>query len=148
MLEWGRGRGSAKDQPNVNSNFHTLVADPVFDGVNISIPRKVVENADLGEVVTHWVFISFGDILPKETIRVEYEWRPPRCDTCNIFGHFLDYCPKKVVSPPIVATSNVVTPNAEKTNMVFQKRGKKRKRERLSKSIMASVYWSYRNTSC
>ncbi|GJT02717.1 hypothetical protein Tco_0823886 [Tanacetum coccineum] len=37
--------GSAKDQPNVNSNFCTLVADPVFDGVNISIPRKVVEKA-------------------------------------------------------------------------------------------------------
>ncbi|GJR42461.1 zinc knuckle CX2CX4HX4C containing protein [Tanacetum coccineum] len=34
---------SAKDQPKVNSNFHTLVADPVYDGVNISISRKVVE---------------------------------------------------------------------------------------------------------
>ncbi|GJY70078.1 hypothetical protein Tco_0473060 [Tanacetum coccineum] len=34
---------SAKDQPKVISNFHTLVADPVFDGVNISIPRKVFE---------------------------------------------------------------------------------------------------------
>ncbi|GKD58800.1 zinc knuckle CX2CX4HX4C containing protein, partial [Tanacetum coccineum] len=34
---------SAKDQPKVNSNFRTLVADPVFDGVNISIPRKVVK---------------------------------------------------------------------------------------------------------
>ncbi|GKF13625.1 hypothetical protein Tco_0055087 [Tanacetum coccineum] len=41
--------GSAKDQPNVNSNFCTLVADPVFDGVNISIPRKVVEKEQLGE---------------------------------------------------------------------------------------------------
>ncbi|GJX99575.1 hypothetical protein Tco_0356594 [Tanacetum coccineum] len=35
--------GSAKDQPNANFNFRTLVADPVFDGVNIFIPRKVVE---------------------------------------------------------------------------------------------------------
>ncbi|GJU91678.1 zinc knuckle CX2CX4HX4C containing protein [Tanacetum coccineum] len=40
--------GSAKDQPNVNSNFRTLVADPVFDGVNISIPCKVVEKAKHG----------------------------------------------------------------------------------------------------
>ncbi|GJR00820.1 hypothetical protein Tco_0523804 [Tanacetum coccineum] len=39
----GVAGGSAKDQPNVNSNFRTLVADPVFDGVNISIPRKVVK---------------------------------------------------------------------------------------------------------
>ncbi|GKG22188.1 hypothetical protein Tco_0387491, partial [Tanacetum coccineum] len=34
---------SAKDQPKVISNFHPLVADPVYDGVNISIPRKVIE---------------------------------------------------------------------------------------------------------
>nr|GEU64516.1 zinc knuckle CX2CX4HX4C [Tanacetum cinerariifolium] len=33
----------AKDQPKVHSNFRSLVADPVFDGVNISIPRKVIE---------------------------------------------------------------------------------------------------------
>lgn len=32
----------------------------------------------------------------KETIRIEYEWRPPRCDTCLIFGHSLDTCPKAV----------------------------------------------------
>nr|GEX12643.1 zinc knuckle CX2CX4HX4C [Tanacetum cinerariifolium] len=34
---------SVKDQPKVNSNFRPLGADPVFDGVNISIPRKVVK---------------------------------------------------------------------------------------------------------
>ncbi|GKC41227.1 hypothetical protein Tco_1058949 [Tanacetum coccineum] len=39
----GVAGASAKDQPKVNSNFRPLVADPVFDGVNISIPRKVVE---------------------------------------------------------------------------------------------------------
>ncbi|GKB02342.1 hypothetical protein Tco_0830431 [Tanacetum coccineum] len=30
----------------------------------------------------------------KETIRVEYEWKPPRCSTGLIFGHLLDDCPK------------------------------------------------------
>nr|GEZ98025.1 RNA-directed DNA polymerase, eukaryota, reverse transcriptase zinc-binding domain protein [Tanacetum cinerariifolium] len=40
---------SAKDQPKVNFNFRTLVADLVFDCVNISIPRKVVEKEQLGE---------------------------------------------------------------------------------------------------
>ncbi|GJR88885.1 zinc knuckle CX2CX4HX4C containing protein [Tanacetum coccineum] len=39
----GAAGASVKDQPKVNSNFRHLVADPVFDGVNISIPRKVVE---------------------------------------------------------------------------------------------------------
>ncbi|GKA14681.1 zinc knuckle CX2CX4HX4C containing protein [Tanacetum coccineum] len=39
-----------------------------------------------------------------------------------------------MVSPPIVATSNVVTPNAEKTNDGFQTVGKKKKRKGKSKS--------------
>nr|GEU33064.1 reverse transcriptase domain-containing protein [Tanacetum cinerariifolium] len=39
----------AKDQPKVNSKFRPLVADPVFDGVNISIPYKVFEKEQLGE---------------------------------------------------------------------------------------------------
>ncbi|GJY99640.1 zinc knuckle CX2CX4HX4C containing protein, partial [Tanacetum coccineum] len=281
----GAAGASAKDQPKVNSNFRTLVADPVFDGVNISIPRKVVEKvstrfehtlygyfigkrmafpvveyyarnnwakhglkrimmnskgffffkfdsragleavleggpwlihksliilkkwsmdtrllkeeltripiwvklhdvpiqvfeedgisliatfigkpvmldsytssmcndswgrssfarclievnseADLVDVVTIGIPSLSEDDFTKETIRVEYEWRPPRCDTCKIFGHVHDYCPKKVVSPPIVATSNVVTPNVEKTNDGFQTVGKKKKRKGKSKS--------------
>ncbi|GJW24447.1 zinc knuckle CX2CX4HX4C containing protein [Tanacetum coccineum] len=39
----GAAGASIKDQPKVRSNFRPLVADPVFDGVNISIPRKVVK---------------------------------------------------------------------------------------------------------
>nr|GEU31155.1 hypothetical protein [Tanacetum cinerariifolium] len=38
---------SARDQPKVNSNFRPLVVDPVFDGVNISIPRKVVKKDNI-----------------------------------------------------------------------------------------------------
>ncbi|GJR00184.1 zinc knuckle CX2CX4HX4C containing protein [Tanacetum coccineum] len=90
--------------------------------------------ADLVDVVTIGIPSLSEDDFTKETIRVEYEWRPPRCDTCKIFGHVHDYCPKKVVSPPIVATSNVVTPNAEKTNDGFQTVGKKKKRKGKSKS--------------
>ncbi|GJT48465.1 hypothetical protein Tco_0974622 [Tanacetum coccineum] len=201
--------GSVKDQPNVNSNFHTLVADPVFDGVNISIPRKVVEKAkhglkrimvyskgffffkfdskagleavlegdpwkpvmldsytssmcndswgrssfarclievnseaDLVDVVTIGIPSLSEDDFTKETIRVEYEWRSPICDTYKIFGHVHDYCPKKVVSPPIVATSNVVTPNAEKTNDGFQTVGKMKKRKGMSKSTNGSQFTS------
>ncbi|GJS18487.1 zinc knuckle CX2CX4HX4C containing protein [Tanacetum coccineum] len=33
----------AKDQPKVSSNFCPLMVDPIFDGVNISIHRKVVK---------------------------------------------------------------------------------------------------------
>ncbi|GJS15446.1 hypothetical protein Tco_0409918, partial [Tanacetum coccineum] len=31
-----------------------------------------------------------------ESIDIEYEWQPPRCDTCKIFDHIDDQCPKRV----------------------------------------------------
>ncbi|GKB98611.1 ribonuclease H-like domain, reverse transcriptase, RNA-dependent DNA polymerase, partial [Tanacetum coccineum] len=31
-----------------------------------------------------------------ETVTGEYEWKPPRCSTCKIFGHMLDQCPHTV----------------------------------------------------
>ncbi|GJX84967.1 zinc knuckle CX2CX4HX4C containing protein [Tanacetum coccineum] len=60
---------SAKDQPKVNSNFHTLVADPVFDGVNIYIPRKVVE-----KVSTRFEHTLYGYFIGKRMafLVVEY----------------------------------------------------------------------------
>ncbi|GJZ56430.1 DNA-directed DNA polymerase [Tanacetum coccineum] len=99
---------SAKDQPNVNSNFRTLVADPICSKKNdlriliwvklldvllfksfelgwwSSFARcliKVNSEADLVDVVTIGIPSLSGDDFTKETIRVEYEWRPPRCDT-------------------------------------------------------------------
>ncbi|GKA90956.1 zinc knuckle CX2CX4HX4C containing protein [Tanacetum coccineum] len=194
----GAAVASAKDQPKVNSNFRLLVVGPVFDGVNISIPRKVVENVsirfehtlygyfirkrmafsvvkyyarnnwakhglkrimmnnksffffkfnsragleavleggpwliqdgisliatfigkpvmldsytssmcndswgrssfarylievssevNLMDVVTIGIPYLIGEDFTKETIRVEYEWRPPRCDVCKIWS--------------------------------------------------------------
>ncbi|XP_022024171.1 uncharacterized protein LOC110924476 [Helianthus annuus] len=32
----------------------------------------------------------------KSNIRVEYEWKPPRCNTCNVFGHGIDDCPTTI----------------------------------------------------
>nr|GEU36196.1 zinc knuckle CX2CX4HX4C [Tanacetum cinerariifolium] len=143
---------STKEQPNASSNLCPLVADLVFNGVNISIPRKVVEKdpwgrssfarclieinseADLVDVVTIGIPSLTGDDFTKETIRIEYEWRPPRCDECKIFGHVYDHYPKKVVSSPIVTTSNVVAPTIEKFNDGFQTVGNKKKRKGKSKS--------------
>nr|GEZ52894.1 hypothetical protein [Tanacetum cinerariifolium] len=42
-----------------------------------------------------------GTGYPKETIHVEYEWKPTSCSTCLIFGHSLDDClkaPKRMVN--------------------------------------------------
>nr|GEZ70327.1 hypothetical protein [Tanacetum cinerariifolium] len=193
----GAAEASTIGQSKVNSNFCTLVVEPKFDDVNISIPRKVVEKEKHGltrimvnskgffffkfksqaglkavldegpwlickspiilkkwsmdtrllkEELTRiliWVKLhvvpiqvfeedgisliaSFigklvmldsytsipsltGEDFTKETIHVDYEWRPPRCDVCKIFGHVHDQCPKKVVSPSIVTTSTIIT---------------------------------------
>ncbi|GJX80009.1 mitogen activate protein kinase [Tanacetum coccineum] len=32
------------------------------------------------------------------TVRVEYEWKPPRYACCKVFGHVQDECPKNIVS--------------------------------------------------
>ena len=37
-----------------------------------------------------------GSGFTKETINVEYEWQPPRCSECKIFGHSDEHCPKHV----------------------------------------------------
>ncbi|GKD82941.1 zinc knuckle CX2CX4HX4C containing protein [Tanacetum coccineum] len=95
---------------------------------------EVNSEADLVDVVAIGILSLSGDGFTKETIRVEYEWMSPRYDICKIFGHVHDHCPKKVVSPPIVITSNVVTPTVEKTNDGFQTVGKKKKRKGKSKS--------------
>nr|GEY03830.1 hypothetical protein [Tanacetum cinerariifolium] len=83
-----------------------------------------------------------GDDFTKETIRVEYKQRPPKCDECKIFGHVHDHCPKMMVNPPIVTTSNVVTPTIEKSNDGFQTVGKKKKRKGKPKPTNGSQFTS------
>ncbi|GJY07296.1 reverse transcriptase domain-containing protein [Tanacetum coccineum] len=42
-----------------------------------------------------------------ETVEVEYEWQPPRCDNCKIFNHKDEECPKliKVTTPKPIDTN-------------------------------------------
>ncbi|GJT54799.1 zinc knuckle CX2CX4HX4C containing protein [Tanacetum coccineum] len=69
------------------------------DGISLIAIRSLVNlEAELVNVVTIGIPSLSEDDFTKETIRVEYEWRPPRCDTCKIFGHVHDYCPKKVIT--------------------------------------------------
>ncbi|GJU64340.1 hypothetical protein Tco_1246175 [Tanacetum coccineum] len=53
----GVAGASTMAQPQVNSNFRPLVADPVFNGVNISIPCKVVEK--VGARLEHTLYGYF-----------------------------------------------------------------------------------------
>nr|GEW56249.1 hypothetical protein [Tanacetum cinerariifolium] len=201
----GAAGASAKDQPKVNFNFRTLVADLVFDSVNISIPRKVVE-----KVSTHFEHTLYGYFSGKRMafLVVEYYARNnwgkhglkrimmnSKEDGISLIATFIDkpvmidsytssmcneswgrnsfaQCPikvnseaglvgvvtigipslsrdsftkesihvEKVVSPPIVTTSNVVTLTIEKTNNGFQTVGKKKKRKGKSKSTNSGQF--------
>ncbi|GJR25722.1 RNA-directed DNA polymerase, eukaryota, reverse transcriptase zinc-binding domain protein [Tanacetum coccineum] len=191
---------------STTSSFRHLVADSVFDRVNISIPRKVIEkNYDecqgfffkfdsragleavleggpwmihnsliilnkwsmktslQKEELTHiLIWVKLHDVpiqvfekdgisliatylgkpimldsytsstcIPdldgpgytKETIRVEYEWKPPRCPTCNIFGHTGETCPKKVVTNPVMNDTNASNDGFQK--VINRKRNNK-----------------------
>ncbi|GKB47953.1 zinc knuckle CX2CX4HX4C containing protein [Tanacetum coccineum] len=213
---------SVMDQPKVNSNFCPLVADPVFDGVNISITRKVVEKVNtrfehtlygyfIGKRMAfpvveyyarnNWVkhglkgimmnskgffFFKFDSRAGLEAVLEGVPWlilfeedgisliatfigKPIMLDSytssmCNdlwgrsSFARCLikvnsevdlvdvvtigipsltgdDFTKETIhVDPPIVNTSNVVTPTVEKTNDSFQMASKKKKRKGKSKS--------------
>ncbi|GJS18801.1 hypothetical protein Tco_0413273 [Tanacetum coccineum] len=108
--------GGSKSEPSKSkANFRSLYLEIFYEGANFSIPKKDVE--------TPWFTI--------ETVSMEYEWKPPRCDLCKLV---LNHYPKKVPVPPTVVTPIVVTPNVEKTQDGFQTMGKKKKKGK-SKSI-------------
>ncbi|GJS42092.1 hypothetical protein Tco_0183373 [Tanacetum coccineum] len=93
---------------------------------------EVNSDAELVDVVTIGVPSLISEDFTKETIRVEYEWKPPRCDTCKIFGHTIDHCPLKVVSSTNANSSNVVPP-MDSANDGFLKVTKKRRNKNRSK---------------
>ncbi|GJV69538.1 cysteine-rich receptor-like protein kinase [Tanacetum coccineum] len=65
----------------------------------ISFARALIEvssESELKTEVTMAIPNEKGDGYTKEVIRVEYEWKPPHCGDCKIFGHDLFQCPKHV----------------------------------------------------
>ncbi|GJT66824.1 sodium/hydrogen exchanger 6, partial [Tanacetum coccineum] len=95
-----------------------------------SFARCLIEinaEAEFVESITIGIPELEGTNFIKETIRVEYEWKPPRCNTCNIFGHSGESCPKKVVNTPVVNTTNSTnTPNDGFQQVVNKKRNNKK----------------------
>ncbi|GKB43230.1 zinc knuckle CX2CX4HX4C containing protein [Tanacetum coccineum] len=95
-----------------------------------SFARCLIEinsEAEFTESITIGIPELEGPGFIKETIRVEYEWKPPRCHTCNIFGHLGDSCPKKVVNTPVVNNStNTNTPNDGFQQVVNKRRNNKK----------------------
>ncbi|GKC64556.1 zinc knuckle CX2CX4HX4C containing protein [Tanacetum coccineum] len=60
----------------------------------------------LKDSITVGISLPDGLGFTKETVRVEYEWKSPRCEQCKIFGHAYDQCPKSATAIPIVDMTN------------------------------------------
>ncbi|GJS16975.1 putative ribonuclease H-like domain-containing protein [Tanacetum coccineum] len=60
----------------------------------------------LKDSITMGIPLPEGMGFSKETVRVEYEWKPPRCEQCKIFGHVYDQCPKNATAIPTVDMTN------------------------------------------
>ncbi|GJZ59297.1 zinc knuckle CX2CX4HX4C containing protein [Tanacetum coccineum] len=72
----------------------------VFSEDGISIIASQLESLTMGVPLIEDSGFSI------ETVRIEYEWKPPHCDLFKIFSHVHDQCPKKATVTPIVEKTN------------------------------------------
>ncbi|GJY36059.1 putative reverse transcriptase domain-containing protein [Tanacetum coccineum] len=71
----GATSACTKDQTKVEANFRSLVADKVFDGVNIFIPRKVVEKVSVRfEYTLYGYFIGKRMAFPVVEYYTKNNW--------------------------------------------------------------------------
>ncbi|GJZ76381.1 putative reverse transcriptase domain, reverse transcriptase zinc-binding domain protein [Tanacetum coccineum] len=66
---------------------------------------EISAGTDLKMEVSMAVSNEDGEGYTREVISVEYEWKPPYCRDCKVFGHSHDTCPKNVsISDPNATT--------------------------------------------
>ncbi|GJU81522.1 ribonuclease H-like domain-containing protein [Tanacetum coccineum] len=89
--------------------------------VRINFARVLVElNAD--SVLKHEVSMAIpledGSGHTREVIKVEYEWKPPHCADCKIFGHTNEKCPKRAINldTPSESGKGPIVPSTASTN--------------------------------
>lgn len=67
-----------------------------------SFARAMIEVSsmnDLKEKIVVGTPKLHGDELIRTEIKVEYEWKPPRCSLCKVFGHVDASCLKNITKP-------------------------------------------------
>nr|GEV80992.1 hypothetical protein [Tanacetum cinerariifolium] len=70
---------------------------------------EVSSNEPLKDSFTIGIHVLCCLGFTQELIKVEYEWKPLRCDICKIFGHCsnMSSYPKRVVAAPAVVTNTL-----------------------------------------
>ncbi|GKE69301.1 RNA-directed DNA polymerase, eukaryota, reverse transcriptase zinc-binding domain protein, partial [Tanacetum coccineum] len=69
---------------------------------------KVRANVELKDTIVVAMPKLSGEGFYMCTVRVEYEWKPPRCACCKVFGHILEECPK---NPGLGVAKNLKKPS-------------------------------------
>ncbi|GKA13223.1 cysteine-rich receptor-like protein kinase, partial [Tanacetum coccineum] len=87
----------------------------------INFARVLVEiNADyvLKHEVSMAIPLEDGSGHTREVIKVEYEWKPPHCVDCKIFGHTNEKCPKRAINldTPSESGKGPIVPSTASTN--------------------------------
>ncbi|GKD69685.1 cysteine-rich receptor-like protein kinase [Tanacetum coccineum] len=87
----------------------------------INFARILVEiNADyvLKHEVSMAIPLEDGSGHTREVIKVEYEWKPPHCADCKIFGHTNEKCPKRAINldTPSDSSKGSIVPSTASTN--------------------------------
>ncbi|KAK9050762.1 hypothetical protein SSX86_030268 [Deinandra increscens subsp. villosa] len=70
-------------------------------------------------------------------VQVEYEWKPPRCNRCGVFGHTDTSCPKM---PPKVANTTPEVVDEDGFTRVTGKKGNKKTGVPVKKQNVKVVY--------
>ncbi|GJT34021.1 reverse transcriptase domain-containing protein [Tanacetum coccineum] len=79
--------------------------------IEMSSDRAFVESLVVG------IPLEDGSGHSMETISVEYEWKPPRCGDCKIFGHTLSMCPKRVIEATTSTTKSTPKSDSKSVNV-------------------------------
>nr|GEW18637.1 hypothetical protein [Tanacetum cinerariifolium] len=94
--EWGYARLGI-DHYAYSCNELVLIRRILF--VGSSYARAMIElraDVELKDNIVVAMPKTAGEGHYTCNIRVEYEWKPPRCTSCKVFGHIHDECPKNI----------------------------------------------------
>ncbi|GJV68156.1 F-box protein [Tanacetum coccineum] len=86
--------------PKKTVKLSELSNEESVEGADVAIPLATVDEVSSKKTLVDSLVVAIpfqdGSGHSMKTIDIEYEWQPPRCDTCKMFDHVDDQCPKKV----------------------------------------------------
>ncbi|GJV22727.1 ribonuclease H-like domain-containing protein [Tanacetum coccineum] len=91
-------RADQKEYRFNEANFSRLQLNDIEDMFLLYVQNKLHRLTAKNKLICDNLVMAIPNIegtgYTKETIHVEYEWKPPRCSMCLLFGHSFDDCPK------------------------------------------------------